>query len=296
MRKLIAGAEPQSIRVQASGMTFAALAWGSEAAPVALMVHGYPDTAWTWRHLGPYLAERGWRAVAPFTRGYAPTDLAPNDSYMIADQVDDVLALHTALGGDQRAVVIGHDWGAAMLWALTEREPTRFHRYVAIAVPPTPVLLRPWTSRKTLGDAARQARMSWYFLYNQLPGLSERGLDRVVPKLWRDWSPGYDASEDLEHVWESLGGPGRRRAALRYYRNNLQKGLVKSFTIKAGAPALSLHGATDGCMNPKIAAANTDALPPGSRFELVSGVGHFMQLEDPPRVNELISDWIGSPS
>ncbi|MHB8691199.1 MAG: alpha/beta fold hydrolase [Solirubrobacteraceae bacterium] len=287
--------QPETIRVQANGINFAALAWGQAEAPLALMVHGYPDTAWTWRHLGPYLAQRGWRAVAPFTRGYAPTELAPSDSYLISDLRDDVLALHTALGGDGRAALIGHDWGAITTWSLTEREPARFARYVCIAVPPPPALLRPWTSPSTLGDAARQARMSWYFFYNQLPGYSERGLDRVIPKLWRDWSPGYDATEDLAHVFESLNPPGHRRAALRYYRNNLQKGLVKTFTVKGGAPALSLHGETDGCMNPAIVVANTDLLPAGSRFELVRGVGHFMQLEDPARINDLIGEWIGAP-
>jgi pimeloyl-ACP methyl ester carboxylesterase len=70
----------KQLRIDANGLTFAAFAWGEPDAPLALLVHGYPDTAHTWRHLGPELAETGYRAVAPFTRGYAPTDLAPNDS------------------------------------------------------------------------------------------------------------------------------------------------------------------------------------------------------------------------
>src|SRR5438270_5643549 len=107
-------------------MTFGALAWGDPGAPLALLVHGYPDSAWTWRHLGPRLAGEGWRAVAPFTRGYAPSDLAPDDRYLIADQVQDVLALHAALGGDNRSVLIGHDWGAAATWGVTDAAPARF--------------------------------------------------------------------------------------------------------------------------------------------------------------------------
>jgi pimeloyl-ACP methyl ester carboxylesterase len=87
---------PEQLSVSASGLRFGALAWGDPDAPLALLVHGYPDTAWTWRHLGPYPAERGWRAVAPFTRGYGPTDLAPDDSYLIADQAADLLALSNA--------------------------------------------------------------------------------------------------------------------------------------------------------------------------------------------------------
>jgi pimeloyl-ACP methyl ester carboxylesterase len=287
---------PEQIQVEANGMTFGALAWGASTAPLALMVHGYPDTAWTWRHLGPYLAERGWRAVAPFTRGYGPTDLAPNDSYLIAELANDLIALHAALGGDDRAVLIGHDWGAVASWSVTDSQPARFARYVAMAVPPIGVLLRPWARLSTLGDGARQSRKSWYILFNQLPVLSEGSLDRVIPKLWRDWSPGYDGSEDIARVFESLAGAGRRRAALRYYRGLLQRGIVARFTVRPGAPALSLHGERDGCMGAKLAATQTDLLVPGSRFELIEGVGHFMQLEDPARVNALIGDWIGSPS
>jgi pimeloyl-ACP methyl ester carboxylesterase len=289
-----AASAPEHLSVAASALRFGALAWGDPDAPLALLVHGYPDTAWTWRYLGPYLAERGWRAVAPFTRGYAPTDLAPDDSYLIADQAADLLALCGALGGDERAVLIGHDWGAVAVWGVTAAEPKRFARYVAIAVPPPAVLLKPFSSLRTLGIGARQARMSWYFLYNQLPA-SERGLDRVIPKLWRDWSPGYDAREDLAHVFESLDRFARRRAAMRYYRDNFHRGLKATFTIQPGAPALYLHGERDGCMQAAIAALSTDVLVSGSRFELVPDVGHFMQLENPARVNRLIADWI-SPS
>jgi pimeloyl-ACP methyl ester carboxylesterase len=285
----------EHLRVNANGMTFAALAWGDPDAPLALLVHGYPDTAWTWRHLGPFLADKGWRAVAPFTRGYAPTDLAPDDSYLVADQAADVLALHIALGGDARSVLIGHDWGAVATWAVTAAEPERFARYVALAVPPPVAMLTPWTSRSTLGIAVRQARMSWYFLYNQMPA-SERGLDKVILKLRRDWSPGYDASEDVAHVFEALGGPGRRRAALRYYRNNLQRGVKALFSMAPGAPVLYLHGEQDGCMQAEIGAGYAGRLMPGSRFERVSGVGHFLQLEDPERVSRLVDDWIGAPA
>lgn len=287
---------PDEFRVEANGLTFAALAWGDPGDPLALCVHGYPDTAWTWRHLGPHLAERGWRAVAPFTRGYAPTDLAPDGSYLIRDLAQDVVALHTALGGDDRAVLIGHDWGALATYGATALDPSRFHRYLAMSVPPLAALLAPFRSLKTLPLGARQARMSWYFLYSQLPGLSERGQDRVIPKLWRDWSPGYDAREDLAHVFEALRDTDHRRAALRYYRNNLQKAPKAAFTVAPKAPVLYLHGVRDGCLHAELGRRYAGALmPAGSRLELVEGVGHFMQLEDPPRINAMIDQWVGVP-
>ena len=285
---------PEQVRIDASGMTFGALAWGDPEAPLALLVHGYPDSAWTWRHLGPLLAERGWRSVAPFTRGYSPSDLAPNDRYLVADQAADIVAIHTALGGDTRAVLVGHDWGAAATWAVTATEPSRFAHYVALAVPPTLALPKVFGSVKTLPVALRQVRMSWYFIYNQLPA-SERGLDRIIPKLWRDWSPGYDARVDIAHVFDALSNHDRRRAALRYYRNNLQGGLKATFTIKPGAPALYLHGAQDGCMQAALAELYPEVFAPGTRVEIVPGVGHFLHLEEPILVGELIADYLGKP-
>ena len=190
--------------------------------------------------------------------------------------------------------MIGHDWGAVAVWAVTDREPGRFRSYVCIAVPPTAAMLKPFTKVKTLPIGLRQSRMSWYFFFNQLPG-SERGLDRVIPKLWRDGSPGYDGREDIADVFRALKDRGRRRAALRYYRNNLQRGLKDTFTIAPKAPVLYLHGAQDGCMQAALVEAFPETLPAGSRYERVEGVGHFMQLEDPPRVNALIREWVGAP-
>lgn len=285
----------ETITVVANGLTFSALVWEPDDrtdAPLALLVHGYPDTAWTWRHLGPHLAARGWRVVAPFTRGYGPTTLAPNGRYLIADLADDILALRVALGGDSRSVLIGHDWGAVATWDITERVPGSFARYVALAVPPTAAVLAPWRKLSTLPIALRQARLSWYFLYNQLP-FATRGLHRVIPKLWRDWSPGYDAAEDLEHLFSALDTTSRRRAALRYYRNNLQRGALRTFSMRPGAPALYLHGESDGCMSVAIADAARTMLVPGSEVEVLPGVGHFLHLESPALVNQRIAGWIG---
>jgi pimeloyl-ACP methyl ester carboxylesterase len=93
----------------------------------------------------------------------------------------------------------------------------------------------------------------------------------VIPKLWRDWSPGYDAADDLTYVFESPRGPARRRAA--FY----------------------LHGEQVGCMDATLIALAPEVLAPGSRPETLPGVGHFLQLEDPARVNRMISDRLGSP-
>jgi len=87
----------ERLRLRAGAIDFAALAWGPQDGPLALCLHGCPDTAWTWRWLGPVLAERGWRVVAPWMRGYAPTGLAPDGGYQVGALVRDAVELHRAL-------------------------------------------------------------------------------------------------------------------------------------------------------------------------------------------------------
>jgi pimeloyl-ACP methyl ester carboxylesterase len=297
-------AEPEALRIHAADMTFAALAWGPPDGPLALCLHGYPDTARTWRHLGPHLAGLGFRVVAPYTRGYAPTELAPDGAYQLGALARDAAELRRALGGDERAVLVGHDWGAATAYVLGAHAPHLFRRVVALAVAPAPALLSPFASpARLLGDlplVARQLRMSWYMAFQLLPGLSERALDRVIPRLWADWSPGYDARQDLADVFASIGPAARRTAALRYYRAFFLPWMRRAEYAAEQAhllgvppvPTLVLHGERDGCQHPEIARRATDHLAPGSRVEIVPGAGHFLQLEQPGEVNARIAAFL----
>src|SRR3954469_17839594 len=97
-------------RTEVGGVDLAYLEAGE--GPLALCLHGFPDSAWTWRHLLPELAGAGYRAVAPFMRGYDPTEVPDDGRYFVGDLVRDVSELYGSLGGDDRAVLIGHDWGA----------------------------------------------------------------------------------------------------------------------------------------------------------------------------------------
>ena len=294
-------AAPERITYQASGMTFHALTWGPVDGPLALCLHGYPDSAWTWRHLGPHLAELGWRVVAPFTRGYAPTDLAPDSCYQVGALAADAVHAHEALGGDERAVLIGHDWGAITVIPAAAHSPERFAKVVALAVPPLGAMGgRPPSIAKEVALLARQSRRSWYIGFQQLPAISERALARLIPKLWRDWSPGYDASEDLAHVFTALDSPERRTAALRYYRamarpwthQDSYSEFQRHWLALPDCPLLYLHGENDGCMLLDYARRAESNLPGNARMEIISGAGHFLQLEQPDAVNSAISAFL----
>lgn len=287
----------EELRLRIRGMSFAALAWGPAEGPLALALHGYPDTARTWRHLGPYLAERGWRVVAPYTRGYGPTDLAPDGDYDLGRLAADAAALREELGGDDRSVLIGHDWGALTAYALAEYSPDLFRRMITLAVPP-PRTLTP--SLHHLHLLPGQLRRSWYIFFQLLPGISERSLDRTIPKLWADWSPGYDARADVADVFASLDAPGRRTAALRYYRAAVRRALHRRrsastlSTARPTPPLLYLYGDQDGCLQPQFSARAHQIQQPPNQTRMIPDTGHFLHLEQPERVNSLIEHFLRS--
>lgn len=280
-------------RIAANQIEFGYLEAGS--GPLALCLHGFPDTAWGWRHLLPALADAGYHAVAPFLRGYAPTSLAPDGHYQVGALVDDANALHEALGGDGDAVLIGHDWGAMVSYGAAAYAPDRWRRVVTAAVPPLGAL----ASALLTFD---QLRRSWYifFFQNALADVAV-GLNDLefIARLWQDWSPGYDAAEDMDHVREAIGDPARLAAAVGYYRAMFQPDLQvpeleaqqQAAAAPTPQPTLYLHGADDGCMTVELAAGALAFLPAeGSRVEVVADAGHFLQLEQPDVVNRLILD------
>lgn len=285
--------------------TLQAFTWGPSDGPLALCLHGFPDTAYSWRHLGPRLADEGYRVIAPFTRGYAPSTPATDGDYHMGALMYDAIEIHRAVGGDDRAVVIGHDWGCVTSNGLAAYRDSPFRRVVSMSIPPVGVFTSAgedtaqWV--KLLG---RQMFMSWYMMFVQLPKLSERSLDKLIPVLWRRWSPGYDATADLRHVFDALPTAEHRTAVLKYYRATLGPGraaqryraLNAAGLDKVMTPLLYLHGLTDGCMQSGFADRVKAALPPGSDVRLVPGAGHFLQLEQPDVVADLVIDYLNRDS
>jgi pimeloyl-ACP methyl ester carboxylesterase len=279
-------------RVTANGIEFAYLDDGPEDGPLALCLHGFPDTAHTWRHLLPRLADAGFHAVAPFLRGYAPSSVPTDGAFDTGTLAVDACELHGALGGDEDAVIIGHDWGAFATYGAAAAEPDRWRRVVAAAVAPQASMAAGFFTFD-------QLRRSWYVFFFQTP-LAEYavGLDdhAFIDRLWADWSPGFDGSWDAARVKESLATPESLAAAIGYYRAMFAAPPADPRAAAAQAaggtmapqPTLYLHGADDGCMGLDTIGPVKDFLAPGSEMVVIEGAGHFLHVERPDEVNDHI--------
>ncbi|HXQ60727.1 MAG TPA: alpha/beta hydrolase [Acidimicrobiales bacterium] len=286
-------------RVKANDVEFSYLEAGPDGGPLALCLHGFPDSAHTWRHLLPALGDAGYHAVAPWMRGYAPTQVPADGRYQTGALAADAGALHETLGGDGRAVLIGHDWGAAAATGAAVHEPTRWSRVVTMAVPPLAAMASSFFTYA-------QLKRSFYIFVFQTP-LAEAAVSlddhAFIDGLWADWSPGYDASWDVARVKEAIGGPDNLTAAIGYYRAMFDPTLQDPVYAAAQAatagtppqPTLYLHGADDGCLARDAVGDVLPFLSPGSEQVTVADAGHFLQVEQPGVVNDHILRFIGSP-
>lgn len=298
---------PRWIDIKSSNGDLKALTWGAADGPMALCLHGFPDTAYGWRKVAPLLADAGWRVVAPFMRGYAPSSIPVDGSYHVGALMDDALRVRDAAGGSDQDVVIGHDWGAMAAAGLAALPETPFAKAVIMSVPLS-AAFRPFGEVPERGRLIRQLPpqllRSWYISYFQLPFLPERSASWVLPLLWRRWSPGYHAEEDLRHVDAAIGTPESWRAALGPYRAAIRntrppaqyERLHRYWTEPPTLPSLYLHGRQDGAMTAAFAPWVERILPAGSEVSLVSNAGHFLQLEQPETIADLILTFIGAPS
>ncbi len=284
--------------VTAHGIEFAYLSQGPEDGPLALCLHGFPDTAHTWRFLLPRLAEAGFHAVAPFQRGYAPTPVPAEARYDTGTLILDACGLHDALGGRDDAVLIGHDWGAFAVYGAGAFEPERWHRLVAASVAPPASMAEGFLSYQ-------QLRRSWYIFFFQTV-LAEFAVARddfaFIDHLWADWSPGFDGSWDAAQVKRALAAPDHLAAAIGYYRATFAgppedaraaAAQVAGTTVPP-QPLLYLHGADDGCIGVDTIGPVTDHLAPGSELAVIGGAGHFLHLERPDEVNDRIIGFLTS--
>jgi pimeloyl-ACP methyl ester carboxylesterase len=279
--------------VRANDLDFEVLELGT--GPLALCLHGFPDSAHTWRYLLPALAAAGFHAVAPFMRGYAPT-ATPADGCSVGALVADACELHDALEGDEQAVLIGNDWGADAAYGAAAFAPERWRRVVTLSQPPAALDAR-------LNSDYDQLKRFFYAFFLEHPA-SETVVAAhdmaFLERLWDDWSPDYDAQDNLKHAKACLRQPDNLRAAIEYYRATPADAPSESkyereqaaLTRVPPQPILYMHGDNDGCIGIELVRDATRNLAPGSRMQIVHDAGHFLQVEKPKEINEATIAWV----
>lgn len=289
-----------TIQLEANGIRFTALSQGE--GQLLLCLHGFPDDARTFRHQMPAFAAAGYRVVAPFMRGYAPTSPSPTGTYQTAALAHDAVALIDALSPGRPAVVFGHDWGAMTAYGAAVFAPEKVEKLVTAAVPYGPRVGMAFAT-----DYAQQKR-SWYMFFFQTMlaemAVAHDGL-RFIRNLWHDWSPTWDfTEEDIAPVLETLSRPGSLEAALGYYRCMFQPALqdpaLMGDQMRVGmesvlVPTLYLHGADDGCIGADLMEGMEASFPLGLTKAVVEGAGHFMHCEKPEVVTRRILEFLQKP-
>lgn len=262
--------------VEANGVRFAYLEQG--AGPLVILVHGFPDTAHSWSHAMPLLAAAGYRAVAPFTRGYFPSEIPADGKYDGDTLGKDVLALIDALAPGQKAVVVGHDWGAEAGYAAAAHGPDKVRLLVTLAIPhpggikPTPALV--WKLRHFFPLARKRGAAT----------LASNDF-AYVDELWHRWSPAWKdipASETSE-VKAAFRQPGCADAACAYYRAQKVFSRPASHKMQITVPTVSFAG-TEDMIEPRLYEKVRHKYEASYEVVQVPG-GHFMHREHPEAFN-----------
>ncbi len=273
--------------VDANGITFAYLEEGE--GPLVLLFHGYPETARSWAAVQSQIAAAGFRVVAPFTRGYPPTSASETSDYSVRALGEDALALIDALG-EERAVLIGHDWGASTVYEAATADPSKVVKLVALSVP----------HARAVADDPSIFLDAPHFLYYQLPFIRTwvaMNDFSHIEGIYQAWAPTFDVPEsELADIKQTMAEPEALDGILGYYwalfDADLNEGRASSADSEITVPTLVIAGDADGAVSIERYALAEPAFTGGYKFEGLKDIGHFPQLEAPEKVADLIIDFL----
>lgn len=319
---------PDMRRIDVGGTTLRCAIEGPQpgTAPLAIMVHGFPESWYSWRHqLGP-VAEAGYTACAIDVRGYGGSDKPPEIAdYSMENIVGDLVGLREALSPDQPAVLIGHDWGAPIVWNSALTNPQHFSAVCGMSVPFGGVPGRPFTE---IFDALFTKKGRYFYQeYFQQPGVAEAEAEKD-PRDWvarmmysisgdvppgNYWDKPYGATfleglpdpqpmpwlseADLDYYEGEFKQSGFRGPLNRYRNHERDFEWLQNFKgQKIEQPALFIGGTRDpatylfGMAPDPVALIRQNA--PRIEGEVLQGAGHWVQQERPEEVNAMLIDWL----
>lgn len=279
--------------VEANGFRFAVDEAG-EGDRLALCLHGFPESRFSWRYQLPLLAELGYRAWAPDLRGYGDTEPKPREveAYLIDRLMEDVAALIDASGA-KTVTLIGHDWGAGLAWTFAANRVRPLERLVIMNVP------HPAVMSAVLRRSFSQLAKSWYMFFFQIPGLPERVMTandaRAVRRAFHDMAIDKTnfTPEVLDHYARNAQRPGAITGMINWYRAAFRlQGKLAGPWDPIEVPTLIVWGEADAALGLELL-DGTDAYVRDLTIHRLPGVSHWVQQEAPEKVNAILKDWLG---
>jgi epoxide hydrolase 4 len=263
--------------------------------PLVLLLHGFPQFWYEWRHQIPALVEAGFRVVAPDMRGYNLSDKPPGvRAYRVELLARDVERLILACG-ERTATVVGHDWGAMAAWFAAMRYPGRVGRLAILNVP------HPARFAGGLLSPRQLLRSSYVFFF-QIPRLPEEVIragdfSLLRSALRRDpVRPEAFTAEDIERYVEAMARPGALTATLNYYRALLRNPReMWALLERTEAPVLVIWGERDRFLSRRLAEPPLRWVPNLLRVERLPDASHWVAEDRPREVNALLLDFLRSP-
>jgi pimeloyl-ACP methyl ester carboxylesterase len=263
--------------------------------PLVLLLHGFPEFWWSWRHQLVAVADAGYHVVAPDLRGYGASDKPPR-GYDGPTLASDVAGLVRALG-ERDAVVVGHDWGGHLGWSVAALHPAVVRRLVVLSIP------HPLRWHHALRHDPEQRKASRYALRFQRPWTPERWLvedDAVnIANLLHEWGaqgfPDAETERRCRDAMQILYTPNR---ALEYFRWAARsttrtdgRRYRREMTTPITAPTLQLHGSLDRCILPQTAQGSGQYVAADYEWRVLDGLGHFPHEESPELVSGELLRW-----
>jgi len=274
--------------IQTNGVRLHVMLDGPKDGQPVLLLHGFPEFWYGWSKQIPALVEAGFRVIVPDQRGYNLSDKPRSvKSYSLEMLAQDMLGLLDALGYE-KVFLAGHDWGAAVAWALTIWNPERFYKLAILNVPHPSVMTR------FLYHDPEQMRNSWYIFFFQLPWLPEavmrqgnlRGAERI---LRGSGKPHTFTNQDIVEYKKAWSQPGAFNAMINWYRAvvRFQPAMPKDKHVKI--PTLMLWGKQDFALSYRMAQPSIDLCNDG-RLIFFESATHWVQHDEAEAVNrELVN-------
>ncbi len=273
-------------KMEANGLIFVVDEAG-EGDAVALMLHGFPESRYSWRFQLPLLAGLGWRAIAPDLRGYGHSSRpAQVTDYALDKLCDDVAGLFEAAGAKRR-LLIGHDWGGAIAWAFAVRNRLPLDGLIVMNCPHPSVFAR------VINASWGQKMKSWYMAFFQLPWLPETllsaGHARAIGQAFAAFP------EEVRQVYrDNAAIPGAMTAMINYYRANVAS--MAGFNAAVPPiepPTLLVWGEADAYLGLE-ATVGYEPLVSDFTLKRLPGVSHWVQQQAPEAVNAIVGEWLAA--